>query len=97
VAQKPFNDEIYDLLLLSPVLANIYSVRGLLGLFNAASLVTYAVGVRKAFGTTAGLWYLALQASQFHIIYYASRTLPNTFAFGISAYHLYNSLRVFHS
>jgi alpha-1,6-mannosyltransferase len=68
------------------VFADVYPVRGVLGLFNAASLIAYAIGVRKAFGTTASWWYLALQASQFHVIYYASRTLPNTFAFGISVY-----------
>ena len=75
------------------VFANQDAVRGVLGLFNAASLVTYAIGLRKAFGATAGLWYIALQASQFHIIYYASRTLPNMFAFGISACYLFRCLR----
>lgn len=35
------------------------------------------------FGDTARVWYMLLQASQFHVIYYASRTLPNMFAFGL--------------
>ena len=58
--------------------------RGVLGVFNAGSLMIYAMGVRKAFGKATALWYIALQAGQFHVIYYASRTLPNMFAFGLS-------------
>ena len=83
--QELAEHEIYDPLFQMSSLTTC-PVRGILGLFNAMSLLTYAIGVRTAFGTTAGLWYIALQASQFHIIYYASRTLPNMFAFGISAY-----------
>ncbi|KIW65679.1 hypothetical protein PV04_07915 [Phialophora macrospora] len=59
-------------------------VRGILGLLNAAALVTYASAVRRAYGTSAAAWYGILQASQFHVWYYASRTLPNMFAFGLS-------------
>ncbi|RHZ68482.1 dolichyl-P-Man:Man(7)GlcNAc(2)-PP-dolichol alpha-1,6-mannosyltransferase [Aspergillus thermomutatus] len=58
--------------------------RGILGLFNAVSLILFALGVRRAFGQTTAIWYLLFQASQFHIIYYASRTLSNMFAFGIT-------------
>ncbi|KIV84903.1 hypothetical protein PV11_00652 [Exophiala sideris] len=59
-------------------------VRGVLGLLNGAALISYASGVRQAYGITAANWYTALQASQFHITYYSSRTLPNMFAFGIT-------------
>lgn len=62
------------------------SVRGILGLLNALALVNYARGVRRAYGRDVALWYTALQASQFHIWYYMSRTLPNMFAFGISEF-----------
>ena len=57
-------------------------------MFNAMALMVYANGVRKAFGQSTAIWYVSLQASQFHIIYYASRTLPNMFAFGLSMFRL---------
>lgn len=59
-------------------------VRGILGAFNALSLMIYAGGVRKAFGKSVAAWFVLFQASQFHVFYYASRTLPNMFAFGMS-------------
>ncbi|KAL5121200.1 alpha-1,6- mannosyltransferase [Pleosporales sp. CAS-2024a] len=55
-------------------------VRGILGLLNAAALIAFGQSVQKAFGTSAGVWYALFQASQFHVMYYASRTLPNMFA-----------------
>ena len=60
------------------------TVRGVLGLLNAAALVAFGRSVQKAFGTSAGIWYALFQASQFHVIYYSSRTLPNMFAFVFS-------------
>ena len=66
------------------VLADDTPVRSVLGLFNAFTLVSYATGVKRAFGATTAVWYCIFQAGQFHIIYYASRTLPNMFAFGLS-------------
>ncbi|KAE8161492.1 Alg9-like mannosyltransferase family-domain-containing protein [Aspergillus tamarii] len=59
-------------------------VRAILGLFNALSLLSFASGLRRAFGKTTAIWYLLCQASQFHVLYYASRTLSNMFAFGLS-------------
>lgn len=59
-------------------------IRAVLGLFNAFALLRFKDGIDKAFGKAAGRWYLLLQASQFHVIFYASRTLPNMFAFGLS-------------
>ncbi|KAJ5349822.1 CAZyme family GT22 [Penicillium brevicompactum] len=59
-------------------------VRGILGLFNASSLAIYANGLRRSFGQPVAIWYIILQASQFHVIYYASRLLSNMFAFGMT-------------
>lgn len=59
-------------------------VRGILGLVNAIALVRFRDAVNVAYGRVAGNWYLLLQATQFHIIFYASRTLPNMVAFAMS-------------
>ncbi|KAH8732778.1 Alg9-like mannosyltransferase family-domain-containing protein [Phaeosphaeriaceae sp. PMI808] len=55
-------------------------VRSVLGLINAAALIAFGRSVQRAFGKSAGIWFTLFQASQFHVIYYASRTLPNMFA-----------------
>ncbi|KAE8148291.1 Alg9-like mannosyltransferase family-domain-containing protein [Aspergillus avenaceus] len=61
-----------------------FLARVILGCFNAASLLSFATGLRRAFGKSTAIWYMLYQASQFHILYYASRTLSNMFAFGIT-------------
>ncbi|KAK0731156.1 Alg9-like mannosyltransferase family-domain-containing protein [Lasiosphaeris hirsuta] len=61
-----------------------FIVRAILGLFNAACLLTFSHNLRRSYGAATARWYLLLQASQFHVIYYASRTLPNMFAFGLT-------------
>jgi alpha-1,6-mannosyltransferase len=59
-------------------------VRGFLGFANAFALFLYSCALSNAFGFGVGNWYTLLQASQFHVLFYASRTLPNTFAFGLT-------------
>lgn len=59
-------------------------VRALLGLANAATLLIFKSNLERAFGRSAARWYALLQASQFHILFYASRTLPNMFAFPLT-------------
>ncbi|KAJ6149132.1 CAZyme family GT22 [Penicillium samsonianum] len=58
--------------------------RAILGLLNASCLAVYARGLRRSFGQPAAIWYILLQASQFHLIFYASRPLSNMFAFSIT-------------
>jgi alpha-1,6-mannosyltransferase len=64
--------------------ANTPTARAILGLYNVIALLVYAHGVRRSFGIVVATWYLAFQASQFHLIYYASRPLSNMFAFGLT-------------
>lgn len=59
-------------------------VRGVLGLLTALSLIIYTRAVRLAYGRTTAVFYTLLQVSQFHLPYYASRPLPNTFALILS-------------
>lgn len=63
-------------------------VRAVLGLLNAAALIIYKNGLEESFGMNVGRWFVLLQASQFHVMYYASRTLPNMFAFALSEYSI---------
>jgi len=53
-------------------------------LINTAALISFEDAVSQAFGNVAGMWYILFQASQFHVIFYASRTLPNMYAFALS-------------
>lgn len=63
-------------------------VRAVLGGMNATALAIYARSIERAYGSIAATWYVVLQASQFHLWYYASRTLPNMFAFFLSTSRL---------
>lgn len=59
-------------------------IRAVLGIFNAGALLLVKASMERAFGRNVGRWYTVLQAAQFHVVFYASRTLPNMFAFGLS-------------
>ncbi|EKG22265.1 GPI mannosyltransferase [Macrophomina phaseolina MS6] len=63
-------------------------VRAILGILNAYALLSFRRVVWKVYGRAASNWFVLLQATQFHLMYYASRTLPNMFAFGMSTFAL---------
>ncbi|KAL1310689.1 hypothetical protein AAFC00_000949 [Neodothiora populina] len=61
-----------------------------LGTVNTVALWYFRQAVDTAYGKVAGRWYILLQATQFHVMFYASRTLPNMFAFGLTTIALRN-------
>ena len=61
-----------------------YVVRVILGLANALAIRSMKHAVDIAYGKAAGRWYVYMHISQFHIMYYASRTLPNMFGFALT-------------
>ncbi|KAG6013593.1 hypothetical protein E4U54_006543 [Claviceps lovelessii] len=63
-------------------------VRTVLALFNATCLVVFKKAVRGTFGRAAARWWTVLLVSQFHVVYYLGRTLPNMFAFGLTTLSL---------
>ncbi|GKT42383.1 dol-P-Man:Man(7)GlcNAc(2)-PP-Dol alpha-1,6-mannosyltransferase [Colletotrichum spaethianum] len=59
-------------------------VRALLGLANTAALLVFARSLGRGLGSGVMRWWVLLLASQFHVVFYASRTLPNMFAFALT-------------
>ncbi|KAF2682738.1 glycosyltransferase family 22 protein [Lentithecium fluviatile CBS 122367] len=72
-----------------------FLVRAVLGALNSWLLIAFGQSVQRNFGLGAGIWYALFQASQFHVIYYASRTLPNMFAFSLSTFALRSLLNAY--
>lgn len=63
-------------------------VRAVLALFNASCLAVFKRAVGRSFGRATARWWTALLMSQFHVVYYLGRTLPNMFAFGLTTLSL---------
>ncbi|XP_014677473.1 PREDICTED: dol-P-Man:Man(7)GlcNAc(2)-PP-Dol alpha-1,6-mannosyltransferase-like, partial [Priapulus caudatus] len=59
-------------------------VRAVLGLVVLFCLREFARTVRYHFGQHVYRWFVAITCSQFHLLYYCTRPLPNTFAFAIA-------------
>ena len=55
-------------------------VRFTLGLATSLALNFLISRIRRAYGNPIARWYTLLQLTQFHLPFYASRPLPNTFA-----------------
>lgn len=67
-------------LLSAPKLYALYAVRGTLGLLSAMGLIGVLRATRRHYGYDAMRALSLLSATQFHYLFYCSRTLPNTFA-----------------
>src|SRR5258706_9046479 len=58
----------------------MFPVRLILAGCNAASLCTIRRPLQMRFGRTAGVFFTLLTCSQFHLMFWMGRTLPNMFA-----------------
>lgn len=63
-----------------------FVVRAVLGLFNSFAILNFQKHLADGFGKGVARWYLVLQASQFHLMFYSSRTLPGSFAIGLGQF-----------
>ncbi|ODQ55521.1 hypothetical protein SAICODRAFT_76589 [Saitoella complicata NRRL Y-17804] len=63
-----------------------YIVRGILSILMSLALYRFYTVADRALGRSTAFWFVLLQATQFHVNFYASRTLPNTFAFILTIY-----------
>ncbi|KAH8177663.1 alg9-like mannosyltransferase family protein [Sarocladium implicatum] len=61
-----------------------YVVRAVLGAINAVALLIFRKRLGKAYGQGVARWWVLLLVSQFHVVFYLSRTLPNMLAFSLT-------------
>ncbi|EGG17507.1 glycosyltransferase [Cavenderia fasciculata] len=61
-------------------LAGLYICRFVLGMSSLVAISHLRRTIGKAFGSDVGYFFSLVTMSQFHFIFYSSRTLPNTFA-----------------
>ncbi|CAB4068509.1 ALG12 [Lepeophtheirus salmonis] len=55
-------------------------VRATLGFSVISALIRFRSSIRRKFGSTTANFHLLITLSQFHLMYYSTRTLPNIFA-----------------
>ena len=56
----------------------------MLGLFNVFALLVFRRSLDASFGKVTGRCWVAFITSQFHLMFYLTRTLPNMYSFGLS-------------
>lgn len=66
----------------------IFSVRAVLNIIVVESIRHFHKTIEKVFGSGVGNWFIIITLSQFHVLYYSSRPLPNIMAFPLGQYLL---------
>lgn len=66
----------------------IFLVRAVLNIIVVESMKHFHKTIEKVFGSGVGNWFIIITSTQFHILYYSSRTLPNIMAFPLGQYLL---------
>ena len=61
----------------------------MLGALVVQALSQFRLSIKSKFGYSTWLWHLWITASQFHLMFYASRTLPNILALVLTLYALH--------
>ena len=61
-----------------------FVVRGALAMTVLVSLQRFRAAIETKFGPETATWHLLITSSQFHIMFYASRPLPNIFALALA-------------
>ena len=60
------------------------------------SLRKFRESVQLIYGFKTAIWHLVITSCQFHLMFYASRPLPNIFALSFTMYAMAYRLRGFH-
>ena len=69
-------------------LVSQYVVRAVLGVLVLSGLQRFRSAIRLKYGKNVNRWHLAITISQFHLMFYLSRPLPNIYALVLTLYAL---------